>query len=95
MLLHKTDAQSSILFLSRTVDRISQTCLVVKKLTPQPAVMEVIAIPDRFKLCFTVIARGDVCQGHPYLLYHLLFQTGTFEFWDVLQGGEQCEDGEV
>ena len=37
LLLQQTAVQSSILFLSRTVDRISQTCLVVKKSTPQAA----------------------------------------------------------
>ena len=26
---------------------------------------------------------------------HFLFQTGTFEVWDVLQDGEKCEDDEV
>ena len=24
-----------------------------------------------------------------------MFQTGTFEVWDVLRGGEQCEDDKV
>ena len=35
LLLQQTAVQSFILFLSRTVDRISQTCSVVKKSTPQ------------------------------------------------------------
>ena len=26
---------------------------------------------------------------------YLLFPTGTFEGWDVLRGGEQCEDEKV
>ena len=37
LLLQQTAVQSSTLFLSRTVDRILQTCRVVKKSTPQAA----------------------------------------------------------
>ena len=36
----------------------------------------------------------NVRDQHIYW-YHLLFQTGTFEVWDVLRGGEKCEDDEV
>ena len=35
----------------------------------------------------------NVRDPHIYW-YHLLFQTGTFEIWDVLQGGEQREGGD-
>ena len=43
--------QSSIIFLSHTVDRISETCLVVKKSTGQAAaVQEFIAVSDKFKM---------------------------------------------
>ena len=27
--------------------------------------------------------------------YYLIFQTGTFKVWDVLQGIEQCENDDV
>ena len=36
----------------------------------------------------------NVRDQHIYW-YHLLFQTGTFEVWDVWRGGEQCEDDKV
>ena len=56
------------LFLSRTVDKILQTCSVVKKSTPQAAAKEVIAISDIFKLRLTVIATSDEYQGPAYLM---------------------------
>ena len=37
LLLQQTAVQSSILFLSRTIDMILQTCSVVKKSTPHAA----------------------------------------------------------
>ena len=69
LLLQKTAIQSSILFLSRTVDRISQTCLVVKKSTYKAAeILKVIPISDIFKLMLSVIATSDECQELAYLL---------------------------
>ena len=100
LLLQQTAVHSSILFLSHTVDRISQTCSVVKKSSPQDAaIQEVIAVSDIFKLCLTVIATSDECQGPQQFIakgdacnlwqhiywYHLLFQTGP------LKSGMFCE----
>ena len=78
MLLQQKAVQSSILFLSRSVDKILQTCSVVKKSTPQAAAKEVIAISDIFKLRLTVIATIDKRQRSAYLMV-----PPPFSDWDL------------
>ena len=90
LLLQQGAVQSSILFLSRTVNRISQTSLVVKKSTPQPA-----------SIWKSLLFQIDLSYGWKCLPQvmnvrdHLLFRTGCFEALDFLRSGEQCEDDEV
>ena len=69
LLLQQSAVQSSILFLSHIVDRVLQTCFVVKKSTPQTAAFyAIIAISYIFRLRLAVIATRDKCQGPAYLL---------------------------
>ena len=65
LLLQQTAVQSSILFLSRTVDKILQTSSVVKNSAASDATIQIdMAVSDSVarKLWLTVIATHDKCQ---------------------------------
>ena len=72
LLLQQTAVQSSILILSHAVDRILQTCSVVKNsaatLQTYIALSDSVTISDAWKWWLTVIATCDKCQWPQQLM---------------------------
>ena len=95
LLLQQTAVQSSILILSYAVDRILQTCSVVKNSAATIQTDMAVSDGDAWKLWLTIIATCDKCQWPQQLMAksdvynwwhhiyknHLLFQTGRWRMF--------------